>query len=123
MDALIIDRDKNTPYVNFIAETGLMEIKGSSIPEDTHKFYNPLAIWIEEYLKTEPKKITINLQFDYLNTSSSKWVLKILQLLAEYHYTRKYVTFNWYYDEHDIYDTGHYYQSLLNVEFNFIEYR
>lgn len=123
MDNLIIERDKNTPYINFDSITCKLEMKGTSIPEDSHKFFSPLTEWIEQFVNQKPSAISIDLQFEYLNTSSSKWVLKILQLLADYHYIKKCVSFNWYFDESDIYDTGHYYQSLLDVEFNFIEYR
>ncbi len=123
MKEFTLNRDKNTPMVSFDPLKGLLEIKGSSILEDSHKFYQPLLHWVEEYLALFPPTLTINLQFDYLNTSSSKWILKILQTLATYHYEKKCVKFNWYYDEQDILDTGHYYQSLLDVEFNFIEYR
>lgn len=123
MENLIIEREKNTPYVNFDQFTGNLTVKGTAIPEDTHKFFFPLTKWLEEFIKKTPPKVSISLQFEYMNTSSSKWVLKLLQILAEYHYDHKCVSFNWYYDESDIYDTGHYYQSLLEVEFNFIEYR
>ena len=123
MNKLILEREKNTPYVNFDNVTGKLEMKGTSIPEDSHKFYFQITQWVEEYIGQNPESVSIDMQFDYMNTSSSKWVLKILQMFADYNEIKKCVSFNWYYDESDMLDTGHYYQSLLEVEFNFIEYR
>lgn len=123
MDSFIIERGNNTLYVNFDNTTCKLELKGTSIPEDSHKFFSPLSQWIIQLIDQTPSAITIDLQFDYMNTSSSKWILKILQILADYHITNKCVNFNWYYDDSDMYDTGYNFQSLLNVDFYFIEYR
>lgn len=123
MDRLIIEREKNTPYINFDNVACKLEMKGTSIPEDSYKFFFPITEWVEQFLEEKPTAVTVDMQFEYMNTSSSKWVLKILQMLSDYQYKKNCISYNWYYDESDMYDTGHYYQSLLEVEFNFIEYR
>ncbi len=71
-----------SPRVDFNAQTGICEISGESFLEETPKFYAPLVEWIEQYIKTG-KPITFNIKLSYFNTSSSKWLLRILYILSE----------------------------------------
>ncbi len=47
MDNLIIEKTKNTLGVNFIAETGVLELTGSSFPENASEFFTPLVDWLK----------------------------------------------------------------------------
>ncbi len=89
-----------SPRVDFNAETGICEISGESFLEETPKFYAPLVEWIQEYIKTG-KPITFNIKLSYFNTSSSKWLLRILYILSEYQ-SKAPVEINWYIFKDDI---------------------
>ena len=89
-----------SPRVDFDAETGICEISGESFLEETAKFYAPLVDWIQEYIKTG-KPISLNIKLTYFNTSSSKWILRILYILAKYQQEGK-ATINWYIHKDDI---------------------
>ena len=84
-----------SPKVDFNAQTGVCEISGESFLEETNKFYEPLVSWIQEYIKTG-NSIVLNVKLTYFNTSSSKWILRILYILSEYRKQGKNVTINWY---------------------------
>lgn len=104
MENIILKSSSATPYfpeVNFDFEKGECEIKGESYMEETYKFYLPLINWIKEYTKNEKKKLDLNIKLVYLNTSSTKCVLDILELLKDYEDQGGDVSINWFFDKSD----------------------
>ena len=41
MEAIVIEGTQKTPSVKFDGKTGIIEIKGRSIPENSIEFYKP----------------------------------------------------------------------------------
>lgn len=124
MDKLQIQGTAKTPSLLFDADTGILEIKGRSIPENAIDFFKPLVDWLEDYSK-EPKELTqANIQLEYFNTSSSKCILDIFKKLeAVNKQDNKEVVINWYYeeDDEDMLEAGEDYQSILKIPFKMIE--
>ncbi len=89
------------PTVNFNAETGVCELAGESFLEDTIEFYGPLLNWLRDYIKTQ-KPIKFNFKLTYFNTSSSRSILDMLNILKRYEMSGGEVVVNWHYDERDI---------------------
>jgi hypothetical protein len=89
------------PVVNFDYKTGICEISGESFMEDTYKFYEPIIEWLNEYIK-EKKTIVLNIKLTYFNTSSSKFILVILNTLKKYKNDSNNATVNWFYNKEDI---------------------
>jgi hypothetical protein len=89
------------PVVNFDYKTGICEISGESFMEDTYKFYEPIIEWLNEYIK-EKKPIVLNIKLTYFNTSSSKFILVILNTLKKYKNDSNNATVNWFYNKEDI---------------------
>jgi len=94
------------PTVDFNAETGVCEIAGESYLEDTLEFYTPLYDWLKQYIKEVNKPVVFNFRLRYFNTSSSKCIIDILNILKKYETEGGKVEVNWYYDadEEDIED-------------------
>ncbi len=86
------------PNINFNAEDGICEISGESYLEDTLAFYMPLIKWLEEFLKTEQKKLTFNFKLQYYNTSSSKCIVDMLALFKQYKDKGREIDVNWFYN-------------------------
>ena len=104
MENITLQSSPSTPYfpeVDFNVNTGVCEISGESYMEETYKFYLPLINWIKDYTKNEKKKIELNVKLIYLNTSSTKCVLDILEILKDYEDEGGEVKVNWYYDKND----------------------
>lgn len=123
MDPISIEGTPKTPMVNFDANTGKVEIKGRSIPENSIEFYKPLVDWLEEYGKT-PKGLTeVNVQLEYFNTSSSKCILDVFKKLEAIAKSGNEVIINWYYeeDDEDMLEAGEDYQSIIRIPFKMIE--
>jgi hypothetical protein len=103
MESLVINEVKGSPYypsVHFNAETGACEMRGESYMEETYKFYEPLIIWINEYIK-QKKPLEINFKLTYFNTNSSRLILDLLDTLKKYKDSGGEVAVNWYYDKKD----------------------
>jgi hypothetical protein len=103
MENLVLHTSPETPYfprVNFDYGTGICEIAGESFMEETYKFYAPLMAWLEQYI-SEKKKVVFNIKLTYFNTSSSRSILDILDLLREYKDSGGEIEVNWFYDHND----------------------
>ncbi len=122
MDNLVIEKTKNTLGVNFDRSTGVLEISGSSFPENTRDFFQPLLKWIQDFMLQVTDKITLNFRFDYLNSSSIKFVSDIADKLEMYHKSGGEVEINWYYeeDDEDIQEMGEELKEDLEIPFNII---
>jgi hypothetical protein len=84
------------PSVSFNYKTGICEISGESYMEETYKFYEPVINWISNYA-SEKKPINFIIRLTYFNTSSSRFILEILDTLKKYKDTGGEVTISWYY--------------------------
>jgi len=90
-----------TPTVNFEVATGKCEISGESYLEETTKFYSRLFEWIKAYTSTVKGPLVFDFKLSYFNTSSSKCLVDILDMLKTYKNNGGDVTVNWYYDDSD----------------------
>lgn len=122
MDNLLIESTKKTPEIAFHTD-GRIRISGRSIPEDATKFYDDLFDWVYYYTQTPNESTTVDIELEYFNSGSSKALLHILRSLAEVVKQGHKLTINWYYEEgdDDIMERGEYYESILEIKFNFIQ--
>jgi hypothetical protein len=123
MESLSIEGTNKTPSVNLDPESGVIEIKGRSIPENSIEFYRPIVEWLDQYAKNPNKKTIVNVQLEYFNTSSSKCILDIFKKLESLKKARNEVVINWYYeeDDEDMLESGEDYESIIRVPFKMIE--
>ena len=123
MESISIEGTTKTPSVKLNPESGVIEIKGRSIPENSIEFYRPIIEWLDEYAKNPNKDTTVNVQLEYFNTSSSKCILDIFKKLESLKKARNEVVINWYYeeDDEDMLESGEDYESIIRVPFKMIE--
>jgi hypothetical protein len=88
------------PVVSFNGNTGICEISGESYMEETYKFYLPIIKWLEDFTK-EGKPVEFNFKLTYFNTSSSRLILEILEILKRFNDKGGKVNLNWYYNAED----------------------
>ncbi len=122
MENLLIESTKKTPEVSFNTD-GKIRISGRSIPEDASRFYEDLYEWIYYYCQNPAETTIVDVNLEYFNSGSSKALLHILRALADVTKNDHKLTINWYYEEgdDDILEKGEYYESILEIQFNFIE--
>ncbi len=90
-----------TPLVFADPEDGLVELRGRSNPENSAEFYKPLIDWLDEYLTTDKNKITLIIDLEHFNTSTSKCIMDVMKRLKKIHALDGMVEINWYYEEDD----------------------
>jgi len=100
MDNLIIEATKYTPEIKFDAENNQLELTGETYPENTAEFYAPVFSWLDEYLEQiEDNMVTVNLEINYFNSSSSKVLMDMFDKFEETVNEGKKITLNWIYDK------------------------
>ena len=122
MEAIIIEGTPKTPSVNFDSASGILQLKGRSIPENSIEFYKPLVEWLDEYAAKPQSKTAVNIQLEYFNTSSSKCLLDLFKKLEGMHKSGNDITINWHYeeDDEDMSEAGEDYQAIINVPFKMV---
>ena len=123
MELLEIEGTNITPSIKFDAESGVLDLKGRSIPENSLEFYQPIYNWLDAYVESPQEKTVVNVHLDYFNTSSSKCILDILKRVDKLDENGKDVLVKWYYDENDedMMESGEDYMDLLEAPFELIE--
>lgn len=101
MKAILLEATEDNPQVIFDTSRESFEIKGKSLPEDSLEFYQPLFNWITEYSKS-PKEISnFVFHFEFISTSSTKQVHRLLELIDQLAKTKQ-VNVTWLWDMGDI---------------------
>ncbi len=98
MENIVLEagEDVATPEVKFISQTGICEISGESYLEKTYAFYDPLYVWLREYMTHINKPLVLNMRLKYMNTSSSKCILIMLKMFKDYIAEGGEAQINWY---------------------------
>lgn len=119
---LYIEATETTPSINFHSKNNILDIKGCSVPEDGVGFYLPVLSWLENYLLTNPKEITLNIQLDYFNTTSSKFIFEMLRRLESYNNDEIKLIVNWFFMEgdEDLEEAGLVYSDVVRIPFSLI---
>lgn len=120
-DPIIKDPSKRTPRI--ILEPGRIFIMGRSIPENPGEFYKPVYEWISEYVVKHKGKSKIDIGFEYINTSSTKWIYTILKELAGLNEICDNASVTWYFEQgdDDMGELGFILRSLLECPFIVVE--
>lgn len=124
METLIIEQTKSTPQVDFNAENRLLMLKGESYPENSFKFYEPILSWLDNFFAeiADDGEIKLEMSLPYINTSSSKCVLMMLEKLEEAKDNGRNVVVNWYYEEDNEseMECAEDFKEFVELEFNLI---
>jgi hypothetical protein len=112
------------PEVIFDKEKNEFKLKGRSLPEDSYKFYKPLIIWMDEYLKNPNEKTHFNVFLEYFNSSSVKHVFFLLSKLEALIKDGKEAKIIWHYQSGDdlMKTKGMEFKKLLKVPFEMKEH-
>ena len=104
-------------------EPGKIFIMGRSIPENPGEFYRPIYEWISQYVSQNTNKSNIVLGFEYINTSSTKWIFSILKKLSAIKEISSNTRVTWYYEQgdEDMCELGFILKSLVDCPFVLIE--
>lgn len=123
MQKLIIAETKSSPGVELDPVTNIFKFYGSSYVSDAHEFFKPIIDWVDAYVVslTKPVKLIFQLSFQYINSTSSRFVLVLLRRVMESGNSKVDLTVEWIYDEdnEDTYDAGKDLEFVLKIPFVF----
>jgi len=122
MEELKIPSTKNSPEI-ILNPKGSIKIGGRSIHEDISRYFRPVEIWVNDYIKSPAEITHVDIDLEYCNSASSKLLIHLLQKMSKVQLARKKLLVNWYYEEgdEDIHEVGEFISSVLNMPFNFIK--
>ena len=95
---LHIEKTNSTPLIDFDRQLRVLTMQGESYPENSFDFYAPVLAWLSETLPTLPG-LRLDVAVSYMNSSSIKCMLDILDVLEAAHKEGKAVSVVWIYDE------------------------
>jgi hypothetical protein len=123
MASLTLEGTPKTPFVQFDEETGLLELRGRSIPENSIEFFKPLIDWVDRYSRSPQVRTSLHVQLEYFNTSSSKCILDLFKKLESLRAGGNEVTVLWHYeqDDEDMLEAGEDYAGIINIPFKMIQ--
>jgi hypothetical protein len=95
---LDIPRTVSSPLIRFDEERGVLTVQGESYPENSFDFYAPVLTWLSDSLSSLPG-LRLEIGVSYMNSSSIKCMLDILDALEAAYKEGKAVSVTWIYDQ------------------------
>ena len=101
-DKLDIEPTSRTPAVAFDFVNNHLKISGESYPEDVTEFYGPVFSALDTYLgKLSKGTCRFDFELIYLNSSSAKAVMMLMDKLEAAANNGASVEVHWFYDKED----------------------
>lgn len=126
MEKYTIEATKSTPKVLLDPVSHSHVISGESYPENCSIFYGPILEWCKDYLPlTHGRTVKFCMDILYFNSSSSKSLMELFDLLDEAADDGTKVVVDWrYHEENEVaLECGEDFMDDLNsVTFNLVSY-
>lgn len=128
MQKLFIPATQISPEINFSPDENIFYIKGISAPEDVRGLYYPVIEWFRLFIdsllegRSKNRKLRMQIDLEYFNSSSAKFLLDIFIEMKRLHPARIEAIVEWVYDEedYDLKEAGEDIASLIEMEFDYI---
>ncbi len=98
MQPYIREATRATPFIRLDPDAGRLEISGSSYPENASSLYQPMFDMLERMLLSLERPLIVDLEMIYLNSSSSKVFMMLLDRLEQAAAAGATVHVTWRYD-------------------------
>lgn len=125
MENLIIEQTESTPKICFEYSSGILALQGESYPENTAEFYAPVFEWLRKFLDgSDEFAVTVNMEIIYFNSSSSKALMNVFDLLEDAAAEGRKIAVNWIYaagNESALEYGEEFKEDLNSLEFNLVE--
>lgn len=99
METLFIEATTSSPLVELNPDAGKIRLVGESYPENALEFYRPILTWVDQFLQRDARPLSLDLHLTYLNTSSIKSLMDLLDALEEAFREGREIQLDWRYDE------------------------
>lgn len=123
MKPFFIKGTDRTPEIDFDNKSGKLVFKGRSYSHDTYDFYKPVNEWINLYSQNPANETTFDINVDYINSVSVKYLTNMIKKLVESNTKNKIINVNWFYqadDEDDAFELGKSIEREIRIRFNYV---
>ena len=122
MQDLDIAATATTPAIRFTAETGVLEIRGESYPENAFAFFEAPICWLRRFLAETDNPVRFDVEVAYMNTSSIRAMVDMLDLLEQAHLFGRNISVRWLHDEENerALDVGEEFKEDLTLPFEIV---
>ncbi|GAB7262799.1 MULTISPECIES: DUF1987 domain-containing protein [Dickeya] len=117
----------STPTVDFRFDTHQLSLSGESYPENAAAFYGPLIERVQHYLQaclaalpSSPTRIDVHVSLPYFNSSSTKMLFSLFNILDKAAQQQLSIALHWYYDQDD--DIAEEFGQELHIDFSALEF-
>lgn len=117
MEKQVIQEElKNCPGIVYYPDSNILELVGRSIPENPELIFKRLDEWITSHF-LKGNGLIVNIQLEYINSGSSKYLYEILKKLTGYGRSGKLVKLKWLYEEDDeaMLELGEHYRDTAGI--------
>ena len=127
MKPLDIQAGKTTPRILYGQEENILQIIGSSLPENVYSMYEPVMEWIDEFVAAPvlkpPMRIIFKIQ--YYNSGSIRYFAELLTKIAALYNKGLHYSVEWHYEEDDdnIREAGEDLSEISETPFTMIPYK
>jgi hypothetical protein len=117
---LYIPKTDETPEVNFNLSEQVLSMKGRSLPENAFAFYEPIILWIKEMSKSKIEPLNFEIQLDYFNSSSGRFLFEIFTIIEQSPSVKNAITVRWVCESDDdlMIEKGEELRDLLDLNFS-----
>lgn len=95
---LLLEATQSSPMVHCDWNRGLMTMRGESYPENSFQLYNAILNWLEAFLAASDRPLQLELELNYLNTSSVRAMIELFDQLQDAADQGRQVQVNWHFD-------------------------
>jgi len=128
MRKLVIEPTVSSPKVILDPDKNRFEISGESRPADVATFYEEIISWMDDYshhlVKSHESRepVTFNLDFEYFNSSSAKYILDFCKQIGNVRSKGKEIQVRWHYDDDDVdmLEVGREMSRMAKLPFDYI---
>jgi len=127
MKPLDIQAGRTTPRILYSQEENILQIIGSSLPENVYSMYEPVMGWIDEFVAAPvlkpPMRIIFKIQ--YYNSGSIRYFAELLTKIAALNNKDLHYSVEWYYeaDDDNIREAGEDLSEISETPFAMIPYK
>ena len=100
-DTIQMDATTSTPAIHFDPDAGVLDIQGESYPENAVAFYQPVLDAVQAHVKEGEGPLILRIALTYLNTSSIKALMDLIELGEDVRDAGREARVEWYYEEDD----------------------
>lgn len=121
MNSLHIPATASSPEVDFRFDAHELRLRGESFPENAAAFYGPVIAALREFLARPDadRLLVVEVGLTYFNSSSTKMLFTLFDLLDQAAAQGRHVRLNWLHDSED--DTIREFGEELMADFSHLD--